>query len=344
MKLVVIADDLTGALDSAVAFAEQGLKVLCALDQSHLSAAMDQDVDVVAVSTGSREIEQQEAVERVRTVLGIIRQSKGGKGLRLFKKVDSRLKGHVAAEIEALRHVGQDVLVCPAIPRLGRFVEKGMLCGAGVVTPRSVADIANVPLDNCPDARSQDDIAKALATFPADGLLVGAAGLAEGLAVQCTEHTGQRTPLRPRAPALFAIGSRDPVTLAQLDGFSPLPAPNGMVPPPASFTDAVQVIQMTPGESVISSHEAGANFAKGIADWISANRPATFLASGGESAAAICAHLDIGILQILGEILPGLPLSKSLNGQQDLFIITKSGGFGEPDTLVNLAAILVKHQ
>ncbi|SNY92700.1 Uncharacterized conserved protein YgbK, DUF1537 family [Cohaesibacter sp. ES.047] len=342
MEVVIVADDLTGALDSAVAFADQGLKVLCALGPSHLETALAMDADVVAVSTGSREIEQETAVKRVRQVRDIVSDSKHGETARLFKKVDSRLKGHVAAETEALRSPDQPILVCPAIPKLGRFVENGMLCGAGVVTPRSVADIAKVPLSACPDANSQEDIAKALEAFPEGGLLVGAAGLAESLAARSIKPDSTLRDIRPQSPALFAIGSRDPVTLAQLDNFAPLPAPNGSVPDPTPFSDDVQVIQMTSGETEISSQEAGDQFAKGIANWIATIRPASFLASGGESAAAICARLDIGILEILGEVLPGLPMSKSLNGQRDLFIITKSGGFGTPDTLVNLAAKLVK--
>ena len=93
VKLVIVADDLTGALDSSVAFADRGLKVLCALSVSELPAAMSEGADVVAVSTGSREISQEDAVSRVKQVLSMIRSHEGAHSLRIFKKVDSRLKG-----------------------------------------------------------------------------------------------------------------------------------------------------------------------------------------------------------------------------------------------------------
>nr|WP_321525639.1 four-carbon acid sugar kinase family protein [uncultured Cohaesibacter sp.] len=342
VKLVVVADDLTGALDSSVAFAERGLNVLCALSLSELNAAMEGGADVVAVSTGSREIERDEAVERVKSVLDAIKAHVRGEKVRIFKKVDSRLKGHVADEIRALGFSAAQTIVCPAIPRLGRFVSNGLLTGEGVDNPIDVATVAGLPSSCCIEANSQSDIELAIKDFPEDGLFVGAAGLAEALALRVAPQPRKDSMPSPEAPALFAIGSRDPVTLVQLEAFEAVAAPNGVVPSPAKWDEDVKVIQMTPGATVASGQEAGACFAEGIADWITATKPRTFLGCGGESAAAICARLEIGILQVIGEVLPGLPLSKSTENGDDMFIITKSGGFGSKDTLVNLAAKLVK--
>ncbi len=342
VKLVVVADDLTGALDSSVAFAERGLKVLCALSFSELKEAMDGGADVVAVSTGSREIEREEAVARVTSALGVIKAHAHGEKIRIFKKVDSRLKGHVADEVQALGFSAEQTLVCPAIPRLGRFVKKGFLAGEGVDVPIDVAAVVGLPASCCIDASSQSDIELAIRDFPEDGLFVGAAGLAEALALKVAPEPRKDVMPSPEAPALFAIGSRDPVTLVQLDAFETEAAPNGVVPTPEPWDEDVKVIQMTPGTAVVSGQEAGACFADGIADWIAVTKPRTFLGCGGESAAAICARLQIGILQVIGEVLPGLPLSKSTGNGDDMFIITKSGGFGSKDTLVKLAAKLVK--
>ena len=342
VKLVIVADDLTGALDSSVAFADRGLKVLCALSVSELPAAMSQGADVVAVSTGSREISQENAVSRVKQVLSMIRSHEGAHSLRIFKKVDSRLKGHVAAEIKALGFASDQTLICPAIPRLGRFVKNGLLVGEGVDTPIAVTDIADLPETCGIDAATQQDIEAAISGFADDGLFVGAAGLAEALASKIAPDPRTDAMPAPEAPALFAIGSRDPVTLAQLGTFNIVGAPNGIVPEPAALREDVKVIQMTPGETVISGQEAGDLFADGISKWIAQTKPRTFLGCGGESAAAICARLNIGILQVLGEVLPGLPMSKSIGSGDHLYIITKSGGFGSKDTLVNLASKLVK--
>ncbi|WP_319414286.1 four-carbon acid sugar kinase family protein [uncultured Cohaesibacter sp.] len=343
MKLAIVADDLTGALDSSVAFAERGLKVVCALSLSQLPASMDSGADVVAVSTGSRELSQSEAVLRIEQVLTMLDAHQQGEEVRIFKKVDSRLKGHIGAEVRALKHPFDKIVVCPAIPRLGRFVKDGLLVGVGVDEPIDVAATVGLPAACSIEADGQEAIEAAIAGLDDDMLFVGAAGLAEALAAQMAPGASLQKMEPPAAPALFAIGSRDPVTLAQLECFDILAAPNGAVPDPADWHGDVKVIQMTPGESVISGQQAGDLFADGISNWIAKTRPRTFLGCGGESAAAICARLNIGILQVLGEVLPGLPMSRSCNDGDRLFIITKSGGFGPKDTLVNLASKLVKY-
>ncbi len=303
---------------------------------------MESGADVVAVSSGSREIAEQEAVSRVKQVLDLIYAHEDGNKVRVFKKVDSRLKGHVAEEIKALDVAQEKTLICPAIPRLGRYVKNGKLVGEGVDEPIDVVQISGLSQECSVDANSQADIENAIKDFAQDGLFVGAAGLAEALAKKITPVFTSEGLLAPVAPALFAIGSRDPVTLAQLEDFECVGAPNGVVPVPQNWSGDVKVLQMTPGKTVVSGQEAGECFAEGVANWISETRPKTFLGCGGESAAAICAKLNIGILQVLGEVLPGLPMSKSIGADDDLFIITKSGGFGGKDTLENLTQKLVR--
>ena len=54
--LAIIADDLTGALDTAAPFAASPRGVAVASRPGALAAALAADADVVAVSTRSREI------------------------------------------------------------------------------------------------------------------------------------------------------------------------------------------------------------------------------------------------------------------------------------------------
>ena len=74
---------------------------------------------------------------------------------------------------------------------------------------------------------------------------------------------------------------------------------------------------------------------------IAQTAPRTLLACGGESAAAILRILDCGLLQVEGEALTGLPVSTLMDGRKGLRLITKSGGFGVPETLVQVAEKLV---
>lgn len=60
--------------------------------------------------------------------------------------------------------------------------------------------------------------------------------------------------------------------------------------------------------------------------------------AGGETASAICAALPLEALQIVGEILPAMPLAiaAGLGGGEGLRLVTKSGGFGQADALARI--------
>lgn len=58
--------------------------------------------------------------------------------------------------------------------------------------------------------------------------------------------------------------------------------------------------------------------------------------TGGDIAISACRELGISNLELLGELLPGIPLTNARYDDNSLNIITKAGGFGEKDTLYNL--------
>lgn len=338
---IVIADDLTGALDSSVAFAGRGAKVVCALSSAHFSKALECGADVVAVSTNSRENTELTAVYVLEGIIEMLSVEKLWSEVNVFLKVDSRLKGHVAASIAALRGGFAAVRVSPAIPQLDRLVKKGMVCGAGVAQPIPVAAQCGVPPEEVYDAENMGDLEAIVASAPERTLIVGAAGLADAFAAHLMpEAAAQRITQLP-APALFAIGSRDPITVAQLADLRAIPAPNGQVPPMQAASDPLTVLQMTQGIEECSAQDAGAQFAQGVAALVAQTAPATLLACGGESAAAILRLLDCGLLQVEGEVLAGLPVSTLMDGRKGMRLITKSGGFGGPETLVQVAEKLV---
>ncbi|SOC07701.1 Uncharacterized protein YgbK [Rhodobacter sp. JA431] len=339
MKAVVIADDLTGALDSSVAFAERGFRTICALSLSHFAQALERDVDVVALSTGSRELPPQRAAARLAKVADLLNAHPLAKDAVRLKKIDSRLKGHVALESLALRRGDEPIVLCPAIPVLGRIVCDGVLQGAGVATPLAVRDCAGLPHAVVLEAPTQDSLEHALADHQGPALYVGAAGLATALARRLAPSPGPAPSIPLPRPALYAIGSRDPVTLAQIADFAEIAAPNGELAAalPETPSQDPEVIRIVPGPTTISGTQAKATFAQTIAARISATHPATLLACGGETGGAILGLLGCGLVEVLGEALPGLPVSRALDGPEGLVLVTKSGGFGTPDTLSRLA-------
>jgi uncharacterized protein YgbK (DUF1537 family) len=128
-SVTIIADDLSGATDSAVACAERGLDTVVALGKTDGFGA----AEAIAFDADTRRLTSDaaaaETARRVRT------HAKARGGL-LFKKVDSTLRGHIGPEIAALldarrrlpgRVSGQRAIVvlAPAFPALGRTTVKG---------------------------------------------------------------------------------------------------------------------------------------------------------------------------------------------------------------------------
>lgn len=342
MRLLIVADDLTGALDSAVALTGAGLTCVVARRPGDVKAALDLAPDVLAVSTASREADAAAARAAVVAALDAV----GPLPPIVFKKIDSRLKGHVAAEVSVLaaRSGRRRALVAPAVPLQGRVVAGGRLAGAGVADPIDVAAAfagSGLALD-VPDVAGDDDLDRALARAGGDApsLLVGAAGLAAALARRIAGGRWRIPVPSLAAPVLFAIGSRDPITLAQVErlaatgGTEVTLAPEGVCPPRGGG-----VVRLVGGEGrAFDPALAGGRFAEGIAQLVRAGGVGTLFACGGETADAILGALGAGVLSIEGEVLPGVPASSILADGRRLQVVTKSGGFGNEDALVAVVA------
>lgn len=330
VRVLIVADDLTGALDSAAGFAMGGMSVRVALDLDDVSALIGrEDLDVLALATGTRELHAAEATAKLARLVGAVGTFGGVK----FKKIDSRLKGHIAAELAELRRLRPDapVIASPAIPKLGRFVRDGALCGAAVASPITIAPFMGCTV-TVPEVASDADLDAALPDDPAAAVFVGAAGLAHALARRMAK--GRTEPLDLPSPLLLAVGSRDPVSLAQVaqSGLSPIPAPNGLVP----FTreqDAC-LVQMVAGDAPVTGPVAGRRFASDIASIIRQGTYRSLFACGGETAQAILENMGIRQLDLRGEVLDGVPVARAIGA--DLTVVTKSGGFGAPDLLSHL--------
>ncbi|WP_168381016.1 four-carbon acid sugar kinase family protein [Modicisalibacter radicis] len=116
VKLLILADDLTGTADSAVGCAQLGLAT-----QVMLSAEAASVADVAAVDLDSRACDAGEAVARHHHCL----TRWTGHYLHLFKKVDSTLRGNLAAEIASLVPRAGMAIVAPAYPATGRTTRDG---------------------------------------------------------------------------------------------------------------------------------------------------------------------------------------------------------------------------
>lgn len=333
LERAVIADDLTGALDAAAPFAMRGISTVVALNAAALPEALDTGARIAGVSTDSREVSAKVAREAVKLAIAALPA-----GTALFKKVDSRLKGNISAELDAIPHTRS--LVVPAIPAFGRWMRGGKLGGFGVQDPIDIAARLgrHAAAALFPNVESQDDIERALAEQ--FDLLIGARGLAEALAQAMAPNA---TPIKidlPTTKAYCVIGSTDPITLAQLDrlrdgnpDIAYIPAPNGIAPNIPQNAARLTILHATPGENPANGKSVAEALGQSLARL--APPPGSLLVlSGGATAQVILGKLGINMLELLGEALPGLPIARAGH----LTVVTKSGGFGDPDTLVRLLA------
>jgi D-threonate/D-erythronate kinase len=203
--LAILADDLTGALDTAAPFAARGMHVEVALSTGAIGEALRETPQVLSINLASREIDADAAMRQAKRALAVLPA-----GARLFKKVDSRLKGHVAAELDAIDY--QTALVAPAIPAFGRIVKDGCVAGFGVDMPISIAEKlgSHAARATIPDIASQNEMRLWLERADETGidLLVGARGLAEALAEAMSGHA----PAPLKSPQVRAFSSSVRVT------------------------------------------------------------------------------------------------------------------------------------
>ena len=71
-------------------------------------------------------------------------------------------------------------------------------------------------------------------------------------------------------------------------------------------------------------------------------KPVTFVATGGDTAFQICNFLGSDGMELVDEIVPGVPIGILREGMADgSSMVTKSGGFGDEDTLVKVINYLM---
>lgn len=139
-RVLVVADDLTGANDTGVQFAQAGWASTLRLGRS--ASVSEVASGAVAVSTDSRALAPSEAAR-------VTRDAIDREGLEdidhLYLKVDSTMRGSVAGQLAgalaARRRVRDDsfVVLCPAYPAMGRAVEDGLLLVHGEPVSQSPA-------------------------------------------------------------------------------------------------------------------------------------------------------------------------------------------------------------
>ena len=85
IKLLVIADDFTGALDTGVQFSKRGIPTMVSTDTTFNFNEMNEEVDVLVIDTESRYLRFEEAYSLIHR---IIVSAKSADVPFIYKKVD----------------------------------------------------------------------------------------------------------------------------------------------------------------------------------------------------------------------------------------------------------------
>lgn len=272
----LIADDLTGALDAGAPFLRAGLRA--ALPFSGDPAAVPL-AGVVLLNTETRESDPQRAADLTREAAQRLRAW----GVqRVYKKIDSVLRGHPGPELAAVLDVfGGRALVAPAFPAQGRTTLDGVqhVHGRAVQRFGGRLDLALQEAGgriDVQDALTDADLARVArqgAGDPQVRVWCGSAGLAAyaaaawGLAPGApagtggAEGAGPFTEAEPRraAPARVCVvaGSGHEATARQLDALLAAGWPSRRLAPFPGGADPEEVARWVgsstaPGGVVVS--------------------------------------------------------------------------------------------
>lgn len=356
-RLFLIADDLTGALDTAAQFARAHRPIDVRWDVPAVPVSGD-----LVLSTGSREADAATARAAV-----VARLSVMGEAIpdRPFIKLDSLLRGNPADEVlAAIDHLKPDAtVIAPAFPGQGRVMRGGrqyvlhgddetLLATDLAAELRHRGQAVTLQLPGAPilpgvslyDAARDDDLAAIVESanlLTGRILWCGSAGLAKALAG--TQPDSPPLSTLPR-PILGLFGTDHPVTRTQVENCAAYVLASAQVDPGLAAlvrsrlrTDGVALVRPDLPEG-LPRDEAAAQIATLFDDLATRlDPPATLIVSGGETLQSLCRSLMADKLVVTGEILPGIPVSRIAGGRFDgVTVISKSGAFGAPDLFQRL--------
>lgn len=413
-KLLVIADDLTGALDTGVQFAKRGIaaKVVRQLPCDRAALAL-LHADVLVISAESRPMDGAQAYD---AVYALAAQAVALGIPNLYKKTDSGLRGNIGKELEAaLAASGQRHLTfIPALPAMNRVTIDGMhyIDGTPIhesvfgqdpfepVRSARVADLfggVNVPVRSYStqdayqrgsdseigifDAGSDEDIQRIMDTLSAQnklGVMAGCAGFA-GVIASGMQPEEQPLALQPDSPSLLIISGSvngitgqqityaarhgvERVTLTPEQQLDPsyLASPEGqqrLYGIKQKCEAGITCIIETGAEDAeltgqylaqhgISLYDARSMIAGQLGQLLKLlldmGLKATIMIIGGDTLAGVLSRIAWDEIAIYHELAPGAVLASVMIGGSEQWFITKSGGFGTPDTLVDIKCKIKK--
>jgi uncharacterized protein YgbK (DUF1537 family) len=347
-----LADDLTGALDTAAEFVALA-GPLPVFRSTGLPPVLSPSA---ALDSGTRERDPADAAAAITPLVPLLASADIA-----YKKVDSLLRGPTVAELAACMRTGlwDTCVFCPAFPYQARVTRGGQqyardtsgtwsaISGDLVAALQAAGIPAHSARPRDPlrpgiavfDAETDDDLRVVAETGRAAGKVLwsGSGGLAQALAN--TQSTTRVTPLP--WPILGLFGSDHAITDSQLAACHPhwirfrVNDPSPVLHRLHRTGLALASVDLPSG---LSRGDAATQIRSGFEVLLDGlPPPGTLLVAGGETLAGLCSVLGATHLEVQGRIVPGLPRSLLRGGRWNgVTVVSKSGAFGTTSLLRDL--------
>jgi uncharacterized protein YgbK (DUF1537 family) len=251
VKLLIVADDFTGALDTAVQFASSGANTSVISDVDFSFSKIDPEIEVLVVNAETRHMTPESAYE---TVYKIVHKAIAFGVAYILKKTDSALRGNIGSELTAtLNATGAHHLhFIAALPKMNRKTKDGIhyiddvpvhesVFGKDPFEPVKVSYIPDIiALQNDVDVRlspgiSEGQNVKGIVVYDASTdedisdiiskiddsvdcvVMAGCAGLAAALTKRFKFRGHPPLTITKKPNFLVVCGSVNPITKEQLD-------------------------------------------------------------------------------------------------------------------------------
>ena len=368
MRIRIITDDFTSALDGTACFAERGWNTAVLVRPDGCDSA-----EVVSLDTDSRESPLSSDHDSITRAATAWRDAEV-----LTLQFDSTLRGRVAHDcVNALAASGRrKLLLAPAFPSAGRTLEAGRVLVDGVPVhetafgrdptlpvressipalfrehgvnvqiardaahARALLDVHDAVVV---DARTEAELDAIVARFAGapDVLLAGSTGLLRGLARVLPNSRWTPADRRNSGSSAGAsdvpsarhpwlvVGSMNPRSRRQL----------------AVARTACKVHVLTTSEARLPigtpPQAALRELVQQVADGITSGQCDGLVVTGGETARRIIDALPAVSLRVCREVMPGVPLAVVQIADRAFPMITKAGGFGDDEALLTCIHLL----
>ncbi|SAL63614.1 HPr kinase [Caballeronia arvi] len=367
MRIRIITDDFTSALDGAACFAERGWETAVLIDPDSAATA-----EVVSLDADSREYPPTLDHDAVANAANAWRDANV-----LTLQFDSTLRGRVARDcMTALAASGRrKLLIAPAFPSAGRSVEEGRVLLDGVpvhetafgcdptlpvressvpalfvahgievkiahdaAQARALLDVHDAVVV---DAQTEAELNAIAATFAGERelILAGSTGLLRALArvlprpQRAPDNRGgdrdhTAAPALPARRPWLVVGSLNPQSRRQL----------------AVARAECQIDVLATDEARLPTstamHAALRNLVSQIVNLVNSGTCDGLVVTGGETARRIIDALPTVSLRVCREVMPGVPLAEVKTATGAFPMITKAGGFGDDEALATCIDIL----